>query len=50
MTRASGVDAGYSLIGVVSFGQGCAAANFYGVYAEFSNYLEWVASQFNLSV
>lgn len=50
VTKATGVDSGYSLIGVVSFGNGCAAANFYGVYAEFSNYMEWVAQQFGLSL
>jgi len=50
VTKATGVDTGYSLIGVVSFGNGCAAANFYGVYAEFSNYMEWVATQFGLTL
>ena len=39
VTKAEGVDQGYSLIGVVSFGEGCAAPDKYGVYAEFSNYL-----------
>ena len=32
------------------FLDGCAAANFYGVYAEFSNYLDWVAAEFGLTV
>ena len=32
------------------FTDGCAAANFYGVYAEFSNYMEWVATQFGLTL
>jgi len=50
VTKATGVDTGYSLIGVVSFGTGCAAANFYGVYAEFSNYMEWVALMFGMTL
>jgi len=49
VTKADGVDQGYSLIGVVSFGEGCAAPNKYGVYAEFSNYLTWVAQTFGLT-
>jgi len=50
VTKATGVDSGYALAGIVSFGQGCAAANKYGVYAEFSNYLSWVAGNFNLGI
>jgi len=50
VTRATGVDTGYSLIGIVSFGYGCAVPNFYGVYTEFSNYMEWVADQFGLTL
>ena len=42
-------DLGYSLIGVTSWGDGCAGANKYGVYAEFSKYLDWVATSFGLS-
>ena len=42
VTKATGVDDGYSLIGVVSFGDGCGAPNKYGVSTEFSNYLDWV--------
>ena len=49
VTKATGVDAGYSLIGVVSWGQGCAAPNLYGVYAEFSQFIPWVAEQFGLT-
>ena len=49
VTKATGVDAGYSLIGIVSWGQGCAAPNLYGVYAEFSQFLPWVAEQFGLT-
>ena len=47
MTKATGVDDGYSLIGVVSFGDGCGAPNKYGVSTEFSYYLDWVAQQFD---
>ena len=47
VSKAAGVDAGYSLIGVVSWGYGCALPGFYGVYAQFSPFLGWVAQQFN---
>jgi len=49
VTKATGVDDGYSLIGIVSWGIGCAAPGLYGVYAEFSQYLGWVAQQFGLT-
>ena len=49
MTKAEDTDTGYSLIGVVSFGDGCGAPNKYAVSTEFSNYLEWVAQHFDLS-
>jgi len=39
---------GYSLIGVVSFGDGCARPDSYGVYAEVSSYLGWIAQTFGL--
>ena len=43
------VDAGYALIGVVSFGDGCGDPNKYGVSTEFSNYMDWVAQHFDLT-
>ena len=49
VTKAVNVDAGYSLIGIVSFGDGCGDANKYGVSTEFSNYLDWVAQHFDLT-
>ena len=42
-------DLGYSLIGVTSFGEGCAAPNKYGVYTEVSYYLDWIATNYGLS-
>ena len=48
VTKATGVDAGYSLIGVVSWGIGCAQPGLYGVYAEFSHFLGWVKEQFRV--
>ena len=50
VTKATGVDTGYALVGITSWGTGCAFPNKYGVYTEFSNYLDWVASNFGLSL
>ena len=47
MTKATGVDIGYSLIGIVSWGYGCAQPGLYGVYSQFSKFLGWVAEQFD---
>ena len=56
MTRATGVDTGYSLVGVVSpfvdadnvpSSNGCEEPNKYGVYTEVSHYLNWIADQYS---
>ena len=37
---------GYSLIGVTSWGDGCAVDGTFGVYARVEFYMQWVARQF----
>merc|ERR1711892_1040826 len=39
---------GYSLIGVVSNGVGCAQPGRYGIYTEVSHYLDWIATSYGL--
>ena len=47
VTKATGDDAGYSLIGVVSRPK-CGHPGDYDVYAEFSHFLGWVKEQFSV--
>jgi len=39
---------GFSLIGITSFGDGCARPESYGVYTEVSTFLDWIAGSYGL--
>jgi len=40
---------GYSLVGITSWGDGCAQPGTYGVYARVGYYMDWVAQQYDYS-
>ena len=42
MLLSTDIDGRYTLIGVVSWGYGCAAPNYPGVYARMTSVLDWV--------
>ena len=44
-TRRPG-DAGYALVGITSWGIGCARPDTYGVYTRVSSFLEWIQQQY----
>ena len=39
---------GFSLIGITSFGFGCARPGSYGVFTEVSAFLDWIAGMYGL--
>ena len=41
---------GWSLIGIVSWGIGCAREGYFGVYTEVSHYIPWIAQSYGLLV
>jgi len=49
MTTQSTNKDGYSLIGVTSWGDGCAVDGTFGVYARVEFYMDWIAAQFGYS-
>jgi len=43
-------DGTFSLIGIVSFGQGCAQPNYYGVYTKVAEYSDWIDTNTSSSI
>jgi secreted trypsin-like serine protease len=43
-------DGEWRLAGIVSFGNGCARANYYGVYTRVARFVDWVTSHVGLAV
>ena len=44
-----GVSGGYSVIGITSWGDGCAIPETLGVYTNLQFYMDWLANQFGFS-
>ena len=46
MTTRRPEDAGYALVGITSWGIGCARPDTYGVYTRVASFLEWIQEQY----